>query len=203
VEVTVGSSAVLIGNDTSVPVNLYSTVSLTNVNFTLATLAGRFGNWGATAAANLTATVQGADPSQPQFNFGVQSGPPLLRSNSLGTISVHALPAGNSGFAPLTMNNLVATAPDGTLAGPVFGQSGRVVLIAAQPLLETTLTNHNIPVLTLYGNPGSNYTILAATNLLAPIHWTTNTSLTLSTPFQFINLGPVTNLLEIFQAVQH
>ncbi len=204
VQVTVGSGAVLIGNDTSVPVNLYSTVSLTNVSFSLATLAGGFTNWGVTASnpGMVTATVQASDPSQPQFNFAVQSGHALQGASSLGTISVEALPAGNSRLAPLTINNIVATTSNNILAGPVFGQSGRLVLIAAQPLLEASLTNRSNPVLTLYGNPGSNYMVMSATNLLAPITWTTFTNFTLTTAIQFINPGPLTNQMEFFRALQ-
>jgi hypothetical protein len=204
VQVTVGSSAVLLGNDTSVPVNLFSTVSLTNLNFSLVTLAGRFGNWAAasTNPAIATASTQAADPSQPQFNFAVQSGQTLLGASSLGTISVEALPTGKSAFAQISITNILATASNNTLVAPDFGGVGRIVLIDTQPLLETTLTNGTSPVLTIYGNPGSNYNIMSATNLLAPITWTPFSSLTLTNLFQFINLSPSTNPMEFFRAVQ-
>jgi hypothetical protein len=204
VRVTIGSSAVLIGNETSVPINLYSTVGLTNLSFSLATLAGRFGNWGF-AASNpglVTAAVQAPDASQPQFNLAVPSGQALLGASSLGTISVQALASGDSAFAPLTVNSIVATASDNTQVGSVFVSPGRVVLIAGQPLLEASLSNGSNPGVTLYGTPGSNYTVMSTTNLSPPITWTSFTNFILPTPVQFITPGPYTNQMEFFRALQ-
>ena len=202
VVVTIGSNVVSVGQPTSVPVSLYTTVSLSNVSFSLATPAGSFTNWGAASgnAGMATVTTQASDPSQPQFNFAFQSG--QLGASSLGTIYVEALPAATSAFVPLTITQIVATASGNTLVEPVFGQSGRMVLIASQPLLEATLTNCSNPVLTLYGNPGSNCTVMAATNLLPPITWTPLTNLTLITMVHFINPGPVAGEMEFFRVLQ-
>jgi hypothetical protein len=204
VRVTVGSSVAFIGDNGSAPVSLYSTVSVTNVNFSIATLSGRFANWQVTAG-NLnmvTATAQAADPSNPQFSFAVKSGPALLGASSLGTISFQVLPAGDSAFATLAVNKIVPTALDSTLAAPAFGQSGRVVLIAAQPLLDVSLTNSSKPVLTLYGNPGSNYVLQCANNLLAPSPWTPFTNFTLAGAVQVVNPGSLTNPVGFFRAAQ-
>ena len=204
VRVTIGSSVTLIGNAGSVPVSLYSTVSVTNVNFSIATLYGRFANWEA-AAGNLdkvSATTQASDPANPRFNFAVQSGRALLGASSLGTISFQVLPAGESAFAPLVVNQIATMAADSTLAAADFGQSGRVVLIAGQPLLELSLTNSLTPVLTLYGNPGSNYVVQCANSLLASGTWTPYTNLTLAGPAQIINPGSLTNQVGFFRAAQ-
>jgi hypothetical protein len=203
VQVSVGSGTVLVGNEASVSVNVYSTVSLTNVSFSLATLAGRFADWGVAAGSpeTVSATVQASDPSQPQFNFAVPGGL-ATGASSLGTISVQCLATGDSTFAPLTVNSIAATDADSTPVGSVFGLSGRMALIAAQPILEATFTNAASPVLTLYGNPGSNYRVMSATNLAAPIIWTTFTNFTLTSPVQSISPGPVTNQLLVFRAAQ-
>ena len=202
VQITIGSSVVQAGGAASVPVSLFSTVSLTNVSFSLATLAGSFTNWGAASgsAGMVTAAAQASDPSQPQFNFALQSG--HLGITSLGTISVEALPAVASTFAPLTINGIAATMPGNTLVGPVSGQSGRLVLIAGQPLLEVSLTNGSNPILALYGNPGSNCIVMSATNLVAPITWTPFTNLTMTTAVQFINPGSVAGQMAFFRALQ-
>lgn len=203
-QVTVGSSTVLIGNETSVPVYLYSTVSLTNINFSLATLAGRFAKWKFTAAnpGAATATVQAADPSHPQFNLAVPGGRTPVGASWIGTISVQSLAAGRSAFAPLTVNNIVATASENTQVGSVSASSGRVALIAAQPLLEASFINRASPVLTLYGNPGSTYTVLSATSLAAPVTWTPFTNFTLTAPVQSIPLDASANQMEVFSAAQ-
>ena len=203
VQVSIGSGVARIGNETSVSVNVYSTVSLTTLSFSLATLAGRFTNWtaGAGNPAAVSATARGSDPSQPQFNFAVPAGQ-APGASSLGTISVQCLATGDSTFAPLTINSIVATASDSMQVGSVFGSPGRLALIGAQPILEATLTNAANPVLTLYGNPGSNYCIMSATSLSQPITWTPLTNFVLTGPVQVISPGAVTNQMQIFRAGQ-
>jgi hypothetical protein len=77
-----------------------------------------------------------------------------------------------------------------------------VVLIAGQPLLEASLSNGSNPGVTLYGTPGSNYTVMSTTNLSPPITWTSFTNFILPTPVQFITPGPYTNQMEFFRALQ-
>lgn len=204
VQVTIGSSAVLIGNQTSVPVSLYSTVSLTNLSFTLAAPAGRFANWGAAAGNSglAAAAMQTSNPSLPQFSFAAQSGKTLLGASTLGTISLQSLSTGASAFAPLTVNSIAATASDGTQPGSVSGISGRVTLIANEPLLDVSLTNGATPVLTLYGAPGSHYSVMSATSFSSPINWTTFTNFTLTTLAQSITPAPGANRLEIYRAAR-
>ena len=204
VQVTVGSSVALTGNNTSVPVTVYSTVSLTSLNFSLAAPAGRFTNWTA-ASANpdtVAAAAQASDPARPQFNFTVQSGQALLGASQLGTISVHVLPAGDSAFAPLLVNNISATELNNTPLPPGFGQPGRVVLVGAQPLLEVAATNNFNPVLTLYGNPGSNYVLLTADSMLAPAEWIPVTNLTMGGTVQVVNPGAFASKMGFFRAFQ-
>jgi sugar lactone lactonase YvrE len=204
-QVSVGSGVVQMGNQASLSVNLYSSVSLTNVSFALATLSGYFTNWAISAATPeaVSASAQAPDCSQPQFNFVAQSGQPLLGAVSLGTITVQTLPDGNSDFAPLTVNSVMATAAN---AAPVsvFGQSGRLVLIGPQPLLEETLTNSYSRVLALYGKPGSNYTIISTTNFSDQATWTFVTNVTLPNPVQlYITPGPPPYQSEFFRAYQN
>jgi len=66
------------------------------------------------------------------------------------------------------------------------------------PVLVASFTNGATLVLTLSGNPGSNYTIVSATSLSAPILWTTFTNLLLTNAVQVINPGPLTNQMEFF-----
>lgn len=203
VEVTVGSSAVLVGNNTSVSVTLFSTVGLTNLHFSIATLAGRFANWSFTTGnPEATTAVQASDPSQPQFSFDIPNGQTVPGTSSLGTISVQSLATGDSTFAPLTLDNIVATASDNIAVGSVFVSSGKVALISAQPMLEASLTNGATPVLNLYGHPGFNYVVMSTTNLSAPVNWTPFTNFTLAAPVQTITPGNVASQMEIFRAAQ-
>jgi len=203
VRVSVGASAVQIGMNTCVPVNLLSTVSLTNLNFSIFTLANRFTNWAASASnpALASAAVQAADAARPQFNFAVQNGQTLLGASFLGYICVDVLPIHDSAFAPLLVTNIVATEADSTLAESVFGKKGKLVLIEGSPLLRAWRGTNSTPMLTLFGNPGITYLLISTTNLSPPITWTPFISVTMTDLFQYIYPGPATNQLQIFRAV--
>jgi hypothetical protein len=69
-------------------------------------------------------------------------------------------------------------------------------------LLEISLTNTFNPMLTLYGNPGSNYVLLAANNLMAPGPWTPVTNLTMGGAVQVINPGALADKMIFFRAYQ-
>jgi hypothetical protein len=71
----------------------------------------------------------------------------------------------HSGFVPLVMSNMQGTEADGALAGNPSGASGQVTVIAAEPLLQAAVVTNSAIVLTLYGNPGSNYVIQSASSL--------------------------------------
>jgi hypothetical protein len=71
----------------------------------------------------------------------------------------------------------------------------------AAPVLAASLANASL-VLTLYGNPGTSYAILLATNLSPAITWAPFTNLTLTNSSQVIYTGPLTNQMEFFQARQ-
>jgi len=58
------------------------------------------------------------------------------------------------------------TEPDGSLAGNASGAPGLVTIVAAEPLLQPATTANSGFVLTLYGNPGSNYVLQSSTSLL-------------------------------------
>jgi hypothetical protein len=204
VEISIGSSVVQTGNEASVPVTLYSTVSLSNVSFSVGTLAGTFSNWVALPgnAGQVTASAQAPDSSQPQFNFSAPSGGILPGSTTLGTIALQVLPTGVSAFAPLTVNNIVPTAADNSAIPTILNQSGRLVLVDAQPLLEMKLTTNLTPTLTMYGSPGASFQVVTTSSMTPPVVWTPLTNVTMVTVIQPINLPASTNQMGIFGVLQ-
>jgi hypothetical protein len=203
VEISIGSSVQQIGNSTCVPVSLFSTISLTNLNFTLADPAGHFTNWSITPTNSLvnSATTQMVDPLHALFNFGVQNGQALQGSNGIGSICLDILP-GPSAFVPLAPTDMGAAALDNSPITCFIGQNGRVVVIGSQSLLESWLDTNFHPMLTVYGNPGLSYEILTTTNLTNPNNWSVFGNVLLTNLFQFINLDSGTNPSQFFQAVQ-
>ena len=188
VQVGVGSTVVQTGQSTTVPVNLFTTVGLTNLSFSLAYPTNRFTNWiiSATNPAIATGTVQLLGPSNTFFVLTTKSGQLLQGPTVAGSITFSALP-GSSAFIPLAINNVTGTKADGLPVGNISGLPGRVVVIGAQSLLEAWLSTNQHRMLTLYGNPGSSYEVDYSTNL-ARANW------------QYAWLVPMTNLFEVFAA---
>ena len=90
---------------------------------------------------------------------------------------------GPSAFLALVGSNILGTKMDGSVAGNVLSQPGRIVVIGPEPLLEPQVGPNSTRLLTLYGNPGTNYQFLVSTNL-ASTNWQSGWS------------GTITNLLE-------
>jgi hypothetical protein len=87
---------------------------------------------------------------------------------------------------PGTTNHFQAVVQNSV--GTNFG-GDKVVVTLFPTMLEESLANGH-PVLTLYGNPGSNYLIVFTTNLSSPVSWTVLTNLTLAAPVLVIPLSP-------------
>jgi uncharacterized repeat protein (TIGR03803 family) len=183
VAVSIGSSPVQIGHSTCVPVNFLTTVSLTNLSFSILTLPDRLTNWAVNPVdgAIVQAGVQAPTTFQPQFNFASQPGQVLQGLSLLAYICVDALDAGQSAFAPLTIGNIVGTKADGTTVARVFANDGELVLIEGEPLLEAKPSTNGIgPQFILYGNPGTNFFIQYTTSLTPPVVWSPFTNFTLT-----------------------
>jgi hypothetical protein len=176
---------------------------LTNLSFSILTLPDRLTNWAVNPVdgAIVQAAVQAPATFQPQFNFASQPGQVLQGLSLLAYICVDALDTGQSAIAPLTIGNIVATKPDGTVAGPVFANDGELVLIEVEPLLEARHSTNGIaPQFILYGNPGTNYFIQYTASLAPPIVWSPLTNFTLTgLQTNFPQASPA-DPMEFFQA---
>jgi len=118
----------------------------------------------------------------------------------IGSISLDTLP-GASAFVPLAVANIGAgTVINYSPVTNLIGQSGRVVVIGPQPLLEGSLGTNSSMLLNLYGNPGASYKLLTTTNIASTNSWSVAGSVTLTNLFQVINLGGATNPMPRFAA---
>jgi len=201
VQVSIGSNVVQAGQSICVPVNLLTTVALTNLSFTLAYASGFLTNWNITPSNSVIAfaTADTTDPSHTQFNFGVQSSRFLKGTSVLGSICVDTLP-GESAFVPLVLANIGATDVNNSPATNFITQAGRLVVIGPLSLVEASLGTSSSATLTLYGNPGVSYVILSTPTLAGP--WSIKAFVTLTNLFQVISLGSATDQAEFFEAVQ-
>jgi hypothetical protein len=109
-----------------------------------------------------------------------------------------------TGLTPGTTNHFRAVASNS--AGTNFG--GDLTFVTPSPpppvqsVLDAVLTNGDQLILMLTGTPTYSYSILVASNLTPTVNWATLTNLTLTNATQTINLGPPTNAMQYFRAVQ-
>jgi hypothetical protein len=187
-QVGLGATSVQTGQSACVPLNLLSSAGLTNLAFTLAYPSNRLGSWVVTLTnpAAGTALVQVLDSAHVQISIAARTGQLLQGATSLGTICFNTSP-GSSGFLQVQATSVDGSKGDGLAVGNASGQSVRLVLIGAQPLLEAWLSTNSSRMLTLYGNPGASYQIAYATNLLG-------------TNWQYAWRVPMSNLYETFAA---
>ena len=99
-------------------------------------------------------------------------------------------------LVPLT-NTYASFAANGSLP-QVFYRA--VEFSANPPILELSSATPSNLVLLLYGQNGTNYTIMTGTNLANTANWTALAGFSLTNSFQFINTGSATNQMQFFRA---
>jgi len=189
-QIGVGSTVLQVGQTSSVPVSIISTLNLTNLSFTIVYPSNRFANWLVIASNTAVSTALGQtiDDSQTFFNLAAKDGQAFNGPGVIASLAFAALP-GSSAFVPLSPSNVVGIQADGSVVGNSGGQPGRVVVVGPQPLLEAWMGSNSMRMLTLYGNPGTNYKILFNTNLLRT-NWLNGWSVPMTNLYQYFILDP-------------
>ena len=98
---------------------------------------------------------------------GDQAGPDAAKPLRVGLDCVDGA-AGALGFPAVGSCGHIGTKDDGTFVGNIVGQPGIAVVIGAEPLLTAWRDTNATRMLTIYGNPGTNYQLTYSTNLLVP-----------------------------------
>jgi hypothetical protein len=185
VELDLGSTVVQAGQTAAVPVTLLSTIGLTNLSWTLSNPDNRFTNW---TFASSNAAIASVNSTRTFFNLGTVPGQTLQSPSLLGTLSMGTLP-GNSAYEYLAATNILGAKTDGSLAGNISSQPGRIVVVGAQPLLEAQLGSNSTRVLILYDRLGTNYHLTFSTNLTSA-QWQNGASGTVTNLVQQFNVDP-------------
>lgn len=187
IEASLGSTVMQTGQTSSVPVNLLSTTSLTNMTFNVLFPMDRFTNFALMVNSSQVLTQQlQSTTGYLQVSFTLPASQVLHGPTNVGQLSFSAVPSGHSAFVPLGITDVLGLKPDGSLAAKAYGVPGRIVLIGPEPLLQGMTSGPTNVVLEIYGNPGSNYVMTYSTNLPASA-WLPGWSI------------PMTNLWETFE----
>ena len=197
VALSMGGTQLQTGQKGSVPIQLASAVDLTNLEFTL--------ELSEPGLTNLTlkplvpeigfASLHPLAPNRLKIQLSTAAGTILQGNQSVAQLNFDTDVAGNSALVRLQISQIEGRLATGAPLTKVTSQSGRVIIIGRQPVLEAGL--FPTPALILYGRPGATFGIEYKTNLVAGVPWTQLVRVTQTNLSQTID-GLVTGQAMIF-----
>lgn len=184
--VGVGSTVLRAGESAGVPVSLSASGTLGSVNFTFDAPPGRLTNLTiqALSPAIQTATIQPASATRWQVALTFQPGQTLTGTQQVAQINFTAVASQSSAFVPLQLVTIDGRHGDSSSFATQFGQSGRITVVAGEPLLEAQFVAGGRQLI-LYGMPGVTYQIQIATSL-SDRDWSDWTSVSLTSLSQVV-----------------
>ncbi len=196
---SLGTLVLRAGDSGQVPVQLLSTAPLTNLTMTVGALAGRLTNLSiepivspicaATLAPTVTNLVAGQDVFD--LNLTTCAGQFLIGTQQVAWLHFSAVSNLPSAFVDLNLDNTVGHQLDGTPVRNFAPQSGRLVIIGEEPLLQAVLGTNGQPALVLFGPPDRQYVIETAPSLDATPTWSGWRDLELTDLFDTVGIPDV------------
>jgi len=177
---SLGRTALLAGEAGSVPVTLRSGLDLTSLTLWLGSSDIHLSdlNLRGMGPEVLGASLVSTSENLSRLSFILD--PALAPGNNrvVAALDFLAVDQPHSAIIPLAASGLQARRADGTLVTNGRAVSGQVIVVGAEPVLESTW--ENAPQITLYGRPGSTYDVETAARLQSPPQWHPWTSVTMT-----------------------
>jgi len=196
---SLGTVVLRAGESGQVPVQLLSTAPLTNLTMTVDAPAGRLTNLSiepivspicaATLAPTVTNLVAGQDVFD--LNLTTCAGQFLIGTQQVAWLHFSAVSNLPSAFVDLNLDNTVGYQLDGTPVRNFAPQSGRLVIIGEEPLLQAVLDTNGQPALVLFGPPDREYVIETAPSLDPTPGWSVWRDLELTDLFDTVGIPDV------------
>lgn len=162
-----GSTNLLVGATSSVPVTLQSSLPLTNLTTLLQVPTALLTNLTLLSVSPeiLSTLLQPQGSNQYAITLALNPALSPGTSRTLAQLGFTAVAQTNSAIAKLLLPQISAVQADGEIAAKPAAYGGRIFVIGQQPLMDASLGNNGSRVLTIYGKPGSSYQIGYNTNL--------------------------------------
>lgn len=186
-----GSTVVRSGQPANVAITANTSTSVGALDVTLDIPAGRL------SGLTLQSLAAEVDPATSSITLQggtswlarlrPRAGMSFTGEKQLAVLGSTAVAGQISAFVPLRVTGLNVTHLDATSVANLFAQSGRIVVVGAQPLLEAFTETNGLRRLALYGIPGVAYGIENSPKFAQPSVWSAVThfvaqSLTTSVP---------------------
>jgi hypothetical protein len=185
-----------------VPVLLVSTTPLTNLTMRLTLPGSSLVNptLEIIAPQICTSSVQAISSNQFQLNFGTCDGQFLVGTQQVAWLNFTALTNQTSAFLGLSLDNLSGRETDGTAVANFAPQSGRVVLVGNNPLMESLPGTNSGIILNLYDHVGITNVVQSVASLSTPVAWSFWQQVVLSNLVQEIDLSSQSNKALFFRS---
>ena len=187
VEPSLGSLLLQTNQSGCLPISLLSSVGLTNVTLHVEFPTDRLSNLSIHPLSTnvCTATVVPVGGGA-LVTLGACAGRVFQGMQQMADLCF-IVPPQSSAFVPVRITDTQARKSNGEQVVNLVNNPGRLTVLGEQPLLEAGLMSNGVPALTLYGQPGSNYTLEYKTNLWAATPWMDWTSVSATNAVTPIN----------------
>jgi hypothetical protein len=165
--VALGSTNLLVGATSSVPVTLQTSLPLTNLTTVLQVPTALLTNLTLLSVSPeiLSTLLQPQGSNRYAITLALNPALSPGTSRTLAQLGFTAVAQTNSAIAKLLLPQISAVESDGQTAAKPGAYGGRVFIIGQQPLLDASLGTNGSRLLTIYGKPGASYEIGYNTNL--------------------------------------
>jgi hypothetical protein len=161
IEPKLGRQVLLAGNAGRVPIQLISSVPLTNLSMTLSVPAERVTNlWMEPIVPEICShSIAPLADSLYRLSLTTCAGQSLIGTQQVAWLHFTTVSHTNSALVSLDLDDTVGVQPNGVEVRNFAAQSGRLVIVGENPLLEAVFDTNGAPAVLLYGQPGATYTI--------------------------------------------
>jgi len=172
-QITVGSTNVVRGNSTAVPIYLASSEGVTNLTANITWPAGDFSNAALVATGPAMATCSLQDQgTNLVFSMQTIAGQVLQGTQQLAQLSFLAISNQNPALVLIPIKHTVANKPNGSAYTNCVAPTATIAVTGGEPFLFALIGPDSSRSLSLYGLLGVGYQLQSATNFGAPTIWT-------------------------------
>lgn len=153
------------------PVTVFSSARLTNLTFTLDLATNRFSDISAVSLVPETANASVRRVSDTSFivSFAATPGQTLSGRMEVAQLKFQTLTNGRSTVVKLVPASITAQRADSSMVSDVRSQSGELLVLGREPILQIGAWERGTASLTVYGAVGVRYRILSSPSLAASL----------------------------------
>ena len=203
VQPSLGQVVLLAGDSGKLPINLISRAALTNLQATLLSPPGRLLNFSIEPIVPEICSNSVTLLANQTWRLELIVCPDQSLTGTQQVAWLHFKAADlSSDFVGLSLTNLVGYEANGSPVANFAPQSGRVVVVSEEPLLECVYGTNGQPLLILYGKTGPGYIIETRTNLVDALWQTVITNLTMTNLWREIMPPASSSPVNLFRALR-